>query len=366
MLHKRELPKAEADDLAKVYAVKIKFLCWLLKTPPQGLITQQILVKKFKNGIGDWLWGRIFDKGKVTKFGKAVNGLAAKARNEGDAAKQVAIAIEQDARFAECWDASNFELQFPLHYSDWQEPVMAVASPFYDWLGSMGFASAVFGLHGGDMSRARIMDAFWSLHPKVCGYCDGSAGEKGETTQANDCDHFFPRSKWPHLAIHPRNLFSACLSCNRTWKGAEAPMGEADANGLAGTYHPQLRPGVSELTVVADTSPNNPRHIELTLNDIGSPRRAITLDQTLQLKSRWTNDANASIDGEGVSVFVAEQHIHLVQGQAPSVDELNEAIDASIAWCMDKRGKHERMMRLEAVLRYQKVNRLAEMLHELQ
>jgi hypothetical protein len=196
------------------------------------------------------------------------------------------------------------------------------------------------------------MDAFWSMHPKVCGYCDGSAGEKGETTQANDCDHFFPRSKWPHLAIHPRNLFSACLSCNRTWKGADAPMGVADANGLTETYHPQLQPGVSTITVLADTSPNNPRHIELTLNDIDAPRRAITLDKTLQLKSRWTNDVNASIDGEGVSVFVAENHIHLVHGHALSVNELNDAINASIAWCKKGLGKRKGMMRQEAVLRY--------------
>jgi hypothetical protein len=366
MLYKRELPKAEADDLAKVYAVKIKFLCWLLNTPPQGLITQQILVKKFKSGIGSWLWGRIFDNGKVTKFGKAVNGLAAKARNEVNAAKQVAIAIEQDARFAECWDASNFELQFPLYYSDWLKPVKAVASPFYDWLGSMGFASAVFGLYGGDMSRARIMDAFWSLHPKVCGYCDGPAGDKSETTQANDCDHFFPRSKWPHLAIHPRNLFSACLGCNRTWKNANKPMGEGNVNGLADTYHPQLRPGVNTITVTANTSPNNPRHVVITLNDTGLARRATTIDETLQLKSRWTNDANASIDGEGVSVFVAENHIHLAQGHALSVNELNVAINASIAWCQNKRGKRARMIQQEAVLRYQQANRLAEILHELQ
>lgn len=366
MLHRRELPQAEADDLAKVYAVKIRFLCWLLKSPPQGAITQQILVKRFKKGIGDWLWARILDKGKVTKFGKAVNELGTKARNEAVAAKQVAIAIEEDARFAECWDVPNFEMQFPQYYSDWLKSVTAVASPFYDWLGSLGFSSAVFGFQGGDMSRARIMDAFWSLHPKVCGYCDGPAGEKGETIQSNDCDHFFPRSKWPHLAIHPRNLFSACLSCNRTWKGADAPMVAADVNGLSETYHPQYRPGVNALTVVAETSTKNPRHIELALNDIASPRRAVTLDKTLQLKSRWTNDANASMDGEGVSVFVAENHIHLAQGYAPSIQELNEAINASIAWCKNKRGVRERMIQQEAVLRYQQANRLAEILHELQ
>ena len=74
---------------------------------------------------------------------------------------------------------------------------------------------------------------------------DGPLGNVGTIAEANDCDHFFPKSKWPHLAIHPANLFAACKGCNETWKLNNAPMGAADEAGLRGTYHPSLLTGAS-------------------------------------------------------------------------------------------------------------------------
>lgn len=366
MLHKRELSQPEVDDLEIVFAVKVRLLCWLLRTPPVGLVAKQELLNEFGPLVGVWLWRKIRQVATRTTFGKAVDTLATKARGTALVAQQVADAIEHDRQFDVQWGTPGFAMQFPRLYPDWLEPVEAVASRFYDWLAATGFDSVVFSLAGGNISRARIMDAFWAEHPKVCGYCDGPLGEKSESAEANDCEHFLPRSKFPHLAIHPRNLFSACLGCNRTWKGANAPMGDGDANGLAETYHPNFRPGASSITVTADTSPNNPRQVELTLSDATVPMRAITLNETLKLKSRWTTDVNKSIEGEGVSVFVAESIRTARQGHALSVDELNKIIDASIAWCRYKRGKRERMMRQEAVLCYQKSHLLAEMLRELQ
>jgi hypothetical protein len=81
-------------------------------------------------------------------------------------------------------------------------------------------------------------------------------------------------------------------------------MGEADAAGLSGTYHPMLRPGASAVVVNAVVSTLSARQVEIKITDPAVPRRAETLVATLDLESRWTNSVNEKLD-QGISVFVA-------------------------------------------------------------
>jgi hypothetical protein len=366
MLHERRLPQADVDDLAIVYAVKLKLLTWLLRTPPPDQVTKDELSGALGKPLCDWFWPRrIGQPLKRTEFGRAVDALARMARTDTNAAIQVADAIEHDARLSQRWDEVGFELQFPRLHPGWLDPVKNVADPFYGWLAGDGFGKDSFNLTGNDMTRTRLMQAFRPQSHGVCGYCDGSLGDVGTKAEANDCDHFFPKAKWPHLAIHPANLFASCKGCNETWKLASTPMGDADAQGLAGTYHPSLRPGVGFITVKATQSPNNPRQVEISIHDFTVPRRSETLVETLDLKARWTKNVNDAMDGNGVSVFVAQAFRTGRRGRAPTEADVTEVIDASICWYQSQRGKQERSMRLEAALQYQKDNHLSEILMEL-
>jgi hypothetical protein len=299
-------------------------------------------------------------------FGKAVNALAEKARNEAYAAEQVAIAIQQDARFAECWDAQGFELQFPQYYPDWLVAVELVSTPFYGWLNGDLYDAGTFGLSR-DMCYKRIMDAFWEAYPRVCGYCDGAAGDKADDRQANDCEHFFPQSKWPHLALHPRNLYLACQGCNRTWKSTNAPMGDGGVQGLNDTYHPWLRPGVGHLTVAVKESPRNPQWVELMLSDktITAQNRVVTLLNVLGLKSRWENYINTKFSNVSISTFVASLRRQKAKGLAFTTPDLKQEIDEEINRCFKLRDVSERVLAEEAMWRYQKAHRLAEILNDL-
>lgn len=364
MLHERRLPQPDANDLDRVYQVMLRLLDWLLRTPPVQLTDSAPLVQQFGKTVACWMWKRIRRPATRTKFGRAVIALAGRALAAPAEAKTVAASIAHDAKFHTRWGEAGYELRFPRLHADWLEPVHAVSEPFYDWLRVSGFDRQTFGLTEASMTRTRIMAAYRPQSFGVCGYCDGPLGEVGTATEANDCDHFFPKSQWPHLAIHPANLYSACKGCNSTWKLAWKPMGEADILGLSETYHPMLRPGVSSISVTASQSPRSTRQVAITIRDIQFPRRSETLNETLDLEARWASSVNEKLD-ECVSSFVAKTVRDKGRGWSVTPDSVRELIEDDIAWKRNRIGKEERSMRLEAALQYQKSNQLAEILAEL-
>ncbi|MFP8282030.1 hypothetical protein ACLHYC_01280 [Pseudomonas aeruginosa] len=364
MLHERRLPDEIAKDLNRVFIIKLQLLDWLLRSPPQFLEDNKLLTQQFGQPLSEWLWQRIYWHQARTAFGDAVTALATKARANPAEALLVADAIAHDAQFHTQWNAAGNELQFPRLYPDWLEPVRKVAEPFYGWLAGMGFESEPFTLTGGKLDRAAVMKAFRPQSHGVCGYCDGPLGELGSNTEANDCDHFFPKSQWPHLAIHPANLFSACQGCNSRWKLANTPMGNADVAGLNETYHPMLRPGVSSVVVTAGISPTNARQVEIKITDPTVPRRAETLVETLDLESRWTNSVNEVLD-RGVSVLVAKSVRDKSCGQQPDSDFIRSLIDADIEWKREQLGKEERCIRHIAVFECMRNDLLHEIIADL-
>jgi hypothetical protein len=359
MLHERRLPQSDADDLNLVYQMKLSFLDWLLRTPPVQLDDSDPLIQKFGQPIGHWLWKRIHKPGTLKPFGHAVMALAGKALLSPVKAKSVATAIAHDAQFHTRWEEAGYELRFPRKHPDWLDVVRDVAEPFYDWLGDSGFDSVTYGLTGDAMTRARLMKAFRPQSHGVCGYCDGPLGEEGADTEANDCDHFFPKSKWPHLAIHPANLYSACMGCNSRWKLDKRPMGKADSLGLSETYHPMLRPGASSILVVAVETLISPRKVCIEIRDHKIPRRAETLNETLDLEVRWTNSVDAILDGD-VSVYVGMAERDRARGLQVTDDRVRQLIQDDINWKRKQLGKKERTLRQVAALEYQLTQKLPE------
>ena len=44
----------------------------------------------------------------------------------------------------------------------------------------------------------------------------------GETDE--DVEHYFPKSKYPCLSLHPYNLYFCCTTCNTRFKGTKSPL----------------------------------------------------------------------------------------------------------------------------------------------
>ncbi len=96
---------------------------------------------------------------------------------------------------------------------------------FYDIWGyskNPGFPDYLFGdapIAGPMYTRWVFIDEF--LHANdglyLCAICDAAAFRtKVHSKALTGIEHFFPKSIYPHLAIHPRNLIPICTNCNNT------------------------------------------------------------------------------------------------------------------------------------------------------
>lgn len=85
-------------------------------------------------------------------------------------------------------------------------------------------------------TRHDFLREFASANPElyVCSICDeGRIGTRRKDRLVSDIDHFFPKSVYPHLSIHPRNLVPICHACNSFTKGSIDPLAPADGTRLA-------------------------------------------------------------------------------------------------------------------------------------
>lgn len=181
---------------------------------------------------------------------------------------------------------------------------------------------------------------------------------------ANDCDHFFARSYWPHLAIHPRNLYAACKGCNQTWKVDKKPMGNGDATGLSRTYHPMLRPGIGSIQVTATQAVGSPRKVSIHMVDNLFPLRAQSLNDSLDLEARWGNWASDKLARE-ISALVAKSVQQRKINHPMTAAELADVINTDIKWVDSRLGGEPNGLRLKAVLEYQLHAQLPEILSDL-
>lgn len=364
MLHERRMPDDLFQNLEKVYLAKLRLIDWLLRSPPGALDDNDLLVKTFGVPLGKWFWARIRQPKTRTAFGDAVIVLATNALADPAKAALVADAISHDSEFHKQWNVDGNELHFPRLHADWLEPIKNVAVPFYDWFADMGYKSKPFALSCEKIDRALVMKSFRPQSRGVCGYCDGPMGELGTEFEANDCDHFFPKSQWPHLAIHPANLFSSCKGCNTTWKLAKAPMDTADALGLSSTFHPMLRPGVLAVLVRTLKSTTSARQVEIRITDPVLPQRAVKLVETLDLEVRWATSMNEEMD-PSISSLVAKTVRDRGLGRNSSPDSVRQLIEDDIAWKQAQLGKEERCMRQIATLKYMRDDLLHEVIADL-
>jgi hypothetical protein len=363
MLHKQQLPDAEYRDLRHVYYVMIRFLLWLLhKANDISPDNKTEFEQKFGKPLGRWFYDRVLNKKHIkTGFGEKVAVLLGLAQADPAQAVIVAGYLLNDIRFYKNWDKPDYGLKFPLLSDEWKKAIHDVCIPFYEnWFSGDAFKQAVFSVKAEVMNRTRLMQAFRSNSAGVCGYCDGELGNVGSSKEANDCEHFFPKSEFPHLCIHPRNLYVSCKGCNETWKLNIAPMGSADPDGLKNTYHPEYRPGAESIKVFVQEK--NDRSYDLKLKDEEVPKRVETLETTLNLSDRWSHDVNERLR-QNLSEWVSES-LMTARRRGGNIDknEINEILNDVIYYREQKVGKIIRTIREIAVLRYQQSNQLAEIL----
>lgn len=132
---------------------------------------------------------------------------------------------------------------------------------------------------------------------KVCPGCDGRPPSVSDGKIHEDLDHFFPKSRYPLLAVHLLNLTPFCKDCNQTYKKAKDAILDgddlvADVHGLPDIFHPYLRPALPEVVVSVARDGNSEPHltVQSRYNDQQQSARLHSLLYTLDVNGRWDGD----------------------------------------------------------------------------
>lgn len=111
---------------------------------------------------------------------------------------------------------------------------------------------------------------------------------RGSTIRAN-IDHFFPKSEYPFLAVHPLNLAPFCTDCNQIRKGSKDALAAPGVRGLHDIYHPYIRGAHNDVRVVVERNGDDKPEIHLlsAADDEQSRARLNSIEHILDLERYW-------------------------------------------------------------------------------
>lgn len=157
---------------------------------------------------------------------------------------------------------TKLAVAFTNDIPDWQQNAGAACRYFYELFGRKyqsspvryGFPAYLFNdpLDADSYSRWDFVDGFTQQNPTLylCAICDATAYRATIDSRAyTSIEHFFPKSIYPHLAIHPYNLIPICTFCNSGAARSTDPLDycreELGITELLLPYRDQ-QPGLSE------------------------------------------------------------------------------------------------------------------------
>jgi len=96
-------------------------------------------------------------------------------------------------------------------------------------------------------------------------------------------DHWLPKSKYPGLSCHPKNLVPVCHRCNsRECKGEKVPLDVVSPQPFDNWFHPYERAAHGNFTVTVNGS-----RVSLTNGDAVQQTRLDNFDRLVKLTRRW-------------------------------------------------------------------------------
>jgi 5-methylcytosine-specific restriction endonuclease McrA len=202
--------------------------------------------------------------------------------------------IESDIRLLFGPHSGRFRAVFKRDDDDWKASAGNFLREFYELFGS-GFPEYLFTTREA-YSRQNFLADFIKENDGLymCAVCD-SVGFRVSTERHTyaSIDHFFPKSLYPHLAVHPYNLVPICTVCNSWFKRDENPLDTlADINELILPYRNQQGLKVQAyLHFQPRVDANTQQHpLELYFKPVvnyASERFIATYETLYEVQARW-------------------------------------------------------------------------------
>lgn len=227
------------------------------------------------------------------------------AYEDGPAKQQFVMGIRHDIQLIGSPRPAQLQIAIERKSPEWQKAAQDFMLEFYEIFGTEhGFPHFLFknSKVKGAFRRWEFIDNFTEANSslRLCAVCDSTLyrttiGDRPYTS----IEHFFPKSRYPHLAVHPLNLIPICPNCNSGAAGAIDPFGDdnTDLLGLILPYQPgQQYRGLSEQTYICvKRSPDRTKHpfqLEMLPNkhypDAGT--LIANFERIYRVQERWNSE----------------------------------------------------------------------------
>jgi hypothetical protein len=240
--------------------------------------------------------------------------------------------------------SARLTIAFTNNMPAWQKAAADFCRYFYELFGQKsqgnpvryGFPAYLLdGLADGQDSYSRwdFIDGFTRQNPTLylCAVCDATAYRATINSRAyTSVEHFFPKSTYPHLAIHPYNLIPICTFCNSGAARSENPLDycseELGISELLLPYQEQ-QPGLSGQAYIAvqgrnDDSADDSHPLVIRIRPASgceSESLIANFERIYHIEERW----NADLDQIDQHVF--RRITQFLQGDVQLGNDLSDA-----------------------------------------
>lgn len=193
--------------------------------------------------------------------------------------------IKNDINFIEHIDNASFSFSAYIHKLDNENEINKHFNRYY----SDFFDYEV----GGGNNRHHFKEEYKRVNPINFHMCPACLGEMNLNNA--QLDHYFPKSTFPSLVIHPYNLVPLCISCNTAIGGGKGnrpptnPLKPEDANeagSLGKVFIPYKIAGIKTINLTFEGK--NGKRVKTVAKDIQNKQHVQNHTDTFNLESVWT------------------------------------------------------------------------------
>ncbi len=250
MMHEARLPESNRRRLRDILFLQMRLLRWaaqetdITQQSCEAWLSRRPRLATYAHAIAGWIWASERRYGPLEGF--AAGPHEAKDKWSQALAFEACVLLRQPGGSLTAFDEAEAE--------PWQKSGAQFLRQFYDDLRGGRFPASLFGGRTSSSFGAQeFLRSFLEANNDlcVCPACDESlfiATIRSEVR--TEIDHYFPKSRYPHLACHPHNLVPLCHLCNAWSKGSRDPLATAQGprRALSEVFLPYREAGLSSRT----------------------------------------------------------------------------------------------------------------------
>lgn len=214
-------------------------------------------------------------------------------RMEQEQRERIWEAIKHDMEFMdkEAWENGRFSLES----DQLSDAAQKILKDFFGYFYDVVFCTAHF--HLKELSspmysrRELAKDYFKGKNKKIRRICPVCLNiiSNGETDE--EVEHYFPKSRYPCLCLHPYNLYFCCSACRSRLKGRKSPLKGKQRN-IASIFLPYLDTVKDQVQLEFENPGNKDSEVVSLLPvleaDPDTGEKIKEFDRLFSLEERWS------------------------------------------------------------------------------